>query len=142
MRPGPPSGDPYSRCTGRRFPARRCRLQSSPMAPTSPDKGKGAVGGSSSPGPTGRPEGGSRHRLRRADGSFVSDPPLDSDPPQKRQRMADGTEEAGSRAYGAEVHQSSTTTIIRPAATATATTIRLATATPGAEAASIAASTA
>jgi hypothetical protein len=55
-----------------------------PAAPNSSDKGKGAAGSSSSPGATGRSEGERRHRLRRADGSFVSYPPLDSDSPQKR----------------------------------------------------------
>jgi hypothetical protein len=69
-----------------------------PAAPTSSDKGKGAVGSSSSPGAIGRSEGERRHRLHRADGSFVSDPPLDSDPSQKRQRMAGGSVEAGSQA--------------------------------------------
>jgi hypothetical protein len=53
-----------------------------PAAPNSSDKGKGAAGSSSSPGATGRSEGERRHRLRRTDGSFVSDPPLDSDPPR------------------------------------------------------------
>jgi hypothetical protein len=67
-------------------------------APNSSDKGKGAAGSSSSPGATGRSEGERRHRQRRADGSFVSDPPLNSNPPQKRQRMAGGTVEAGSQA--------------------------------------------
>jgi hypothetical protein len=53
-----------------------------PAAPNSSNKGKGVAGSSSSPGTTGRLEGERRHRLRRADGSFVSDPPLDSDPPR------------------------------------------------------------
>jgi hypothetical protein len=39
-----------------------------------------------------------RHRLRRADGSFVTDLPLDSELPQKRQRTAGGAEEVGSQA--------------------------------------------
>jgi hypothetical protein len=77
-----------------------------PAAPNSSDKGKGAAGSSSSPGTTGRLEGERRHRLRRADGSFVSDPPLDSDPLQKRQRMAGGTVEAGSQAQGTPRHAS------------------------------------
>jgi hypothetical protein len=51
-----------------------------PAAPSSSDKGKGAVGGSSSSGATGRSEGERRQRLRRTDGSFVTDPPLDLDP--------------------------------------------------------------
>jgi hypothetical protein len=107
-----------------------------PAAPSSSDKGKGAVGGSSSPGATERSEGERRHRLRRADGSFVTDPPLDLDPPE-------GSEDSwwgrGGRLPGlgrAKARQSTTTTI-RP--TATATTIRLAAATPGAAAASTAA---
>jgi hypothetical protein len=54
-----------------------------PAAPNSSDKAKGAAGNSSSPGATGRSEGERRHRLRRADGSFVSDPPLDSSSLQK-----------------------------------------------------------
>jgi hypothetical protein len=47
-------------------------------------KGKGATSSSSSPGGSGRSEGERRHRLRRADGSFIGDPPLDSDLSQKR----------------------------------------------------------
>jgi hypothetical protein len=35
-----------------------------------------------------------RHRLRRADGSFVSDPPLDSGSSQKRQKTVGGAMEA------------------------------------------------
>jgi hypothetical protein len=56
-----------------------------PPATLSPsDKGKGAASSSSAPGGSGRSEGKRRHRLRRADGSFVVDPSLDSDLPQKR----------------------------------------------------------
>jgi hypothetical protein len=53
-----------------------------PVAHSSSNKGKGATGGSSSPGASGRSEGERRHQLRRVDGSFVTDPPLDSDPPR------------------------------------------------------------
>jgi hypothetical protein len=60
-----------------------------PVAPNSSDKGKGAAGSSSSPGATVRSEGERRHRLRCTDGSFVSDPPLDSDPTRNvRGRLA------------------------------------------------------
>jgi hypothetical protein len=56
-----------------------------PPATLSPSgKGKGAASSSSAPGDSGRSEGERRHRLRRVDGSFVADPPLDSDLPQKR----------------------------------------------------------
>jgi hypothetical protein len=129
----------YSWCTGRRFPARRCGLQSSPRAPSSSDKGKGAAGSSSSPGATGRSEGDRRHRLCRADGSFVTDPPLDSDPPEASE---DSWRDQGGQLPSlgrTEARQSSFTTI-RPAATAT--TIRLTAATPGAAASSTAATAA
>jgi hypothetical protein len=53
-----------------------------PTAPNSSDTAKGAAGSFSSPGATGRLEGERRHRLRRADRFFVSDPPLDSDSPR------------------------------------------------------------
>jgi hypothetical protein len=56
-----------------------------PPATLSPSgKGKGAASSSSTPGGSGRSEGERQHRLRRADGSFVADPPLDSGLPQKR----------------------------------------------------------
>jgi hypothetical protein len=60
-----------------------------PATLSSSNKGKEAAGGSSSLGATRRSEGERRHRLCRADGSFVTDPPLDSDP-QKRQRQLAG----------------------------------------------------
>jgi hypothetical protein len=69
--PGVPAGGSQPADAGSRAP---------PVAPSSSDKGKGAAGGSSFPGATGRSEGERRHRLRHADGSFVMDPPLDSDP--------------------------------------------------------------
>jgi hypothetical protein len=65
-----------------------------PVAPSSSDKGKGPASGSSAPGAARRSERVRRHRLRRTDGSFVSDLPLDSDSPQKRQKTAGGTKEA------------------------------------------------
>jgi hypothetical protein len=43
---------------------------------------------------TGRSGEERRHRLRRADGSFVLDPPLDLGSSQKRQKTAGGTKEA------------------------------------------------
>jgi hypothetical protein len=55
-----------------------------PVALSPSDKGKGAASSSSALGGFGRLEGERRHRLRHADGSFVMDPPLDSDLPQKR----------------------------------------------------------
>jgi hypothetical protein len=58
------------------------------VGPSSSDKGKGPACSSSTPDAAGRLEGVRRHRLRRADGSFVSDLPLDSDSPQKRQKTA------------------------------------------------------
>jgi hypothetical protein len=74
-----------------------------PPAALSPsDKGKGTASGCSAPGGSGRSEGERRHRLRRADRSFITDPPLDSDLPQKRQRIAGGVEEAGSLAQGSQ----------------------------------------
>jgi hypothetical protein len=50
------------------------------------------------PGGTGESEEKRQRRLRRADGSLVTDPPVDSDPPQKRQRTVGGAEETGSQA--------------------------------------------
>jgi hypothetical protein len=69
-----------------------------PTALSPSDKGKVAASSSSALGGSGRSEGERWHRLRRVDGSFVMDPPLDSDLPQKRQRTAGGAEEAGSQA--------------------------------------------
>jgi hypothetical protein len=46
-----------------------------PTAPSSSDKGKGPASNSSTPDATGRSEEVRQHRLRRADGSFVSDLP-------------------------------------------------------------------
>jgi hypothetical protein len=65
-------------------------------------KGKGAASSSSAPGGSGRSEGERRHRLRRADGSFVWDPPLDLDLSQKRQKTAGKVGEAGSPAQGSQ----------------------------------------
>jgi hypothetical protein len=81
--PGVPAGGPQPAVAGSSAPP------PPPATPSSSDKGKGAAGGSSSSGATGRSEGERRHRLRCADGSFVSDPPLDSDPPRSvRGRLA------------------------------------------------------
>jgi hypothetical protein len=77
-----------------------------PAAPSPSDKGKGAVSSSSAPGDSRRSEGERRHRLCRADGSFITDLPLDSDLPQKRQRIAGGAEEAGSQTQGSQRHVS------------------------------------
>ena len=71
------------------------RFQPVTLSPSG--KGKGATSSSSAPGGSGRSEGERRHRLRRADGSFVADPPLDSGLPQKRQRTAGGVREASSQ---------------------------------------------
>jgi hypothetical protein len=74
-----------------------------PPATLSPsNKGKGAACSSSTPGGSGRSEGERRHRLRRADGSFVGDPPLDSGLPQKRQKKASDAGEADSPAQGSQ----------------------------------------
>jgi hypothetical protein len=86
--PGAPAGGPHPVDVGPRAP---------PAAPGSSDKGKGPASSSSTPGVTGRSEEVRRHRLRRSDGSFVSDLPLDSDSPQKRQKTASGTKEAEPR---------------------------------------------
>jgi hypothetical protein len=70
-----------------------------PPATLSPScKGKGVASSFSAPGGSERSEGERRHRLRRANRSFVADPPLDSGLPQKRQRTASGVGEAGSPA--------------------------------------------
>jgi hypothetical protein len=68
-----------------------------PAAPSSSDKGKGPASSSSTPDVAGRSEEVRRHRLRRVDGSFVSDLPLGSDSPQKRQKTTGGTKEAEPR---------------------------------------------
>jgi hypothetical protein len=74
-----------------------------PLATLSPSsKGKGAVSSSSALGGSGRSEGERWHRLRRADRSFVADPPLDSGLPQKRQRTTGVVGEAGSPAQGSQ----------------------------------------
>jgi hypothetical protein len=92
-----------------------------PVAAPSPlDKGKGASSDASTPGSSG---GSKEKRLRRADGSFVSDPPEASENYWWGQ---------GGRLPGpgrAEARQSSATTTIGPAATTTTTTIGPAAAT-------------
>ena len=70
----------------------------SAVAPRPLDKGKGAASGSSAPGGAEVSEEERRRRLRRADGSFVSDPPVGAEEAgsQKHQRTAGGAEETGS----------------------------------------------
>jgi hypothetical protein len=111
--PGVPAGGSRPTDAGSRAP---------PATLSPSDKGKGAASSSSALGGSGRLEGERRHRLRCADGSFVTDPPPDSELPQKRQRTVGGVEEAGSLA-----RWSSTSTTISLAAVA-ATIIWLATA--------------
>jgi len=82
--PGAPVGGPQPADVAPRVP---------PAGPSSSDKGKGPACSSSTPDAAGRSEEVRRHRLRRADGSFVSDLPLDSDSPQKRQKTAGGAKE-------------------------------------------------
>jgi hypothetical protein len=67
-----------------------------PVAPSPLDKGKGAASSSSPRVAPGGSEDYRRRRLRRANGSLVTNPPLDADPPQKRQRTAGGAEGTGS----------------------------------------------
>jgi hypothetical protein len=57
------------------------RLTLPPAVPSPSDKGKGPASSSSTPDATGRSKEVRRHRLRRADGSFVSDLPQDSGSP-------------------------------------------------------------
>jgi hypothetical protein len=75
--PGVPVGGPQPIDVGPRAP---------PAAPSSSDKGKGPASSSSAPDAAGRSEGVRRHQLRRADESFVSDLPLDSDSPRSVKR--------------------------------------------------------
>jgi hypothetical protein len=98
-----------------------------PSAPTAAprplDKGKGAAGISSAPGGTRGSEEERRHRLHRANGSFISDPPEASE---------DCWWGRGGRLPGpghAEARQSSATTTIGSATTTTTTTIGPATTT-------------
>jgi hypothetical protein len=71
--PGEPVGGSRPADAGSRAP---------PAALNPSGEGKGAASSSSTPGDSRRSEGERRHRLRRTDGSFVGDPPLDSDLPQ------------------------------------------------------------
>jgi hypothetical protein len=64
------------------------------VAPSPLNKGKGAASSTSTPGSYGGSEEERRRRLRRVDGSFISDPPL------KRQRTAGGIQEANPQAPG------------------------------------------
>jgi hypothetical protein len=69
-----------------------------PSAVPSPsDKGKGPASSSSAPDIAGRSEEARRHRLRRADGSFVGDLPRDSGSPQKRQKTTGRAKESEPR---------------------------------------------
>jgi hypothetical protein len=86
--PGAPVGGPQPADVGPRAPL---------AAPSSSDKGKGYASSSSTPDVAERSEELRQHRLYRADGSFVSDLPLDSDSPQKCQKTAGGTKEAEPR---------------------------------------------
>jgi hypothetical protein len=65
------------------------------MAASPLDKGKGAASSASAPGSSGGSEEERQRRLHRADGSLISEPA------QKRQKAADGTEEASSQAHDA-----------------------------------------
>jgi hypothetical protein len=92
--------------TGGWDPLRRIRISGAPaggpqpvgvapsanpaMAPSPLDKGKGAASSASAPGSYRGSEEERQRRLRRADGSLVSDPV------QERQKATDGTEEASS----------------------------------------------
>jgi hypothetical protein len=68
-----PAGGPQSTGVALSAPA---VVPSTPVvAPRPLDKGKGVAGSSSTPGGTGVSEEERRHRLRSADGSFISDPP-------------------------------------------------------------------
>jgi hypothetical protein len=82
--PGAPVGGPQPADVAPRVP---------PAVPSPSDKGKGPASSSSTPDAAGRSEEVRRHRLRRADGSFVSDLPRVSGSPQKRQKTAGGAEE-------------------------------------------------
>jgi hypothetical protein len=64
--PGAPVSDPQPADVAPRVP---------PAVPSPSDKGKGPASSSSTPDATGRSEEVRRHRLRHADGSFVSDLP-------------------------------------------------------------------
>jgi hypothetical protein len=86
--PGALVGGPQPADVGPRAP---------PATPSSSDKGKGPSSSSSTPDVAERSEEVRRHRLRRADGSFVSDLLLDLDSPQKCQKTAGGNKEAEPR---------------------------------------------
>jgi hypothetical protein len=72
--------------------------RASAAAPRPLDKGKGAASSSSAPGGARVSEEERRRRLRRADGSFVSDPPVGAEEAgsQKRQRTAGEAKETSS----------------------------------------------
>jgi hypothetical protein len=90
--PGVPVGGPQPADVVPRVP---------PVGPSSSDKGKGPACSSSTPDVAGRSDGVRRHRLRRANGSFVSNLPLDLDSPPrsvKRQLLGVRRPNLGSRA--------------------------------------------
>jgi hypothetical protein len=82
--PGAPVGGPQPADVTPRVP---------PAVPSPSNKGKGPANSSSTPDAVGMSEEVRRHRLRRTDGSFVSDPPRDPSSPQKRQKTAGGAKE-------------------------------------------------
>jgi hypothetical protein len=82
--PGAPGGGPQPADVAPRV---------SSAVPSPSDKGKGPASSSSTPNATGRSEEVRRHRLRRADGSFVGDLPRDSGSPQKHQKTTGGAKE-------------------------------------------------
>jgi hypothetical protein len=94
--PGAPVGGPQPTDVAPRDPPAG-PSSSGPAAPSSSDKGKGPACRSSTSDVAGRLEGARRYRLRRIDGSFVSDLPLDLDSPQKRQKTTGGAKEADRR---------------------------------------------
>jgi hypothetical protein len=82
--PGAPGGGPQPADVAPRV---------SSAVPSPSDKGKGPASSSSTPDAAGRSEEVRRHRLRRADGSFVGDLPRDSGSPQKCQKTAGGAKD-------------------------------------------------
>jgi hypothetical protein len=86
--PGTPAGGPQPADVAPRVP---------PVCPSSSDKGNEPACSSSTPDAAERSGEERRHRLRRADGSFVSDPPLDlaagrsGEERRHRLRHADGS---------------------------------------------------
>jgi hypothetical protein len=108
--PGVPIGGSRTADAGSRAP---------PAALSPSDNGKGAASSSSASGGFGRSEGERRHRLRHADGSFVTDLPLDSDPPRSASGQIAGSRRRLPGPGLAEARQSSTSTTISLATAAT-----------------------